>query len=297
MTGQPPQRALAEGGVRLLAGLAAVTVLSLLVGELSHEKQQLLAPQVLSRPPAATGPARQLPAPVASPPAQAGLQPSAPAPMRPPAAAPARAGSPARSFAVAAAEQPPATVPARAGTWAYAFSVNGSTQQATLQVRRYDTASLAHDEQTWTSGGDVRTEGHDWTAHRMTTTTSNSCRWSPADTSLVLPLRKGATWSSRTSCRNSDGSTTSASTTSTVKGWTKVTIGGQQVATWVIDRTVRTVVSSAKVTASGSSAVTDFFAPAYGLTVVESVRTSYPGPDGAPQVVDAVRRLQSTRPT
>jgi hypothetical protein len=281
----PPEQA---SGFRLLAALLSLAVLALLVSELDQEKRQLLAPTtVAAGAPLATEAPHVTPS---SPRARVVER----APVAPLVASSHAASVTASPEAVAVMEQPPSTTPVRPGHYQFAYSVDGQpSQAASLDVRRLPARSGIHDEQTWSTSDDYAVQDHDWAPNQMRTTSSGPCRWRPADITLVLPLRKGAQWTSRTSCRNEDGSDTSTTTSSTVKGWTKVTIGTQRVPTWVIERSIATVVSSPRATARSWSAVTDFFAPGLGLTVVESMQSHYPAPDGGDRTIDAVRRLLS----
>jgi hypothetical protein len=279
-------------GIRLLACLLSLTVLVLLVRELDQEKEQLLRPTTASAvsPPRAAEAARPT---VPRPPTMAMAMPRVTAQ---PTASPAAPSS--ASGLVTAVDQPPDTTPAQPGRYQFAYSVDGQPAQAAmLQVRRLPADGVVRDEQTWFSQSGESVQDHDWTSDQLLTTSSGPCRWSPADTTLVLPLRRGASWTSRSRCHDDDGSTTTSTTSSTVKGWTKVTIGGRRVATWVVERSVATVVTSKHATARSWSAVSDFFAPGLGLTVVESMRAHYPNADGSEQTLDAVRRLLSVTPS
>lgn len=250
-------------------------MLSLLVIELRQEKAALTAtPTTVVAPPAAVVPARTSPAPRAT--------------QRPAAPRSAEA-SPASSPSAPAQEEPPAVRPPRPGRWDYTWS-SGSTEEhaGVLEVTRAGTT----DRQTWNAAGGSSAQEHIWYATAVRTTSSGACQFSPAETTLVLPLRKGAHWTSTTRCRTDDGSVTTTTTRSVVKGWTKVRIGDAKVAVWLIDRTVDSVVQDSRSRATASGRLVDLFSPALGLTVAQTVRMSYP--DG--RTVNATRRMLSTTP-
>lgn len=281
----PVEPALTSSGIRALAGLLAVVTLTLLVSELTDEKRRLLerAPpsDLASRAEATTTPASPVRVVVQSGPAQHTVERST-----------TTSSQAAPTVDSTDDARPPPVVPARAGTYSYAYTIDGGpTQSAALSVRRLDGAGHTRTELTWATADDASSEELVWNRGSVTTVRSGHCVWSPADTTLVLPLRTRSTWTSTTSCHNDDGSTTTVRTVSTVRGWTRVGVGGTRVATWVVTRKVDTTVTSGRATAYSQSAVTDFFAPALGLIVVESVRADVPDPGGRSHTVDAVRRL------
>ena len=264
------------------SAVLAVAVLGLLVTELRQEEAALTAtPLTIITPPAArTAAGSAMPSRSAAPRPAALPTPSAEVPA---------ATSSASAPTPPAPEGPPAVRPPRPGRWDYTWSSGSNEQHAgALTVSRAGKT----DRQTWNAAGDSSSQEHIWSATALRTTSSGACQFSPAETTLVLPLRPGAHWTSTTRCRSDDGSVTTTTTRSVVKGWTKVHLDDAKVAVWVIDRTVDTVVHDSRSHATASGHLVDLFSPALGLTVVQTVRMSYP--DG--QTVDAARRMLSTTP-
>jgi hypothetical protein len=97
---------------------------------------------------------------------------------------------------------------------------------------------------------------------------------------LVLPLRRGASWSSDASCAAGARTTVTMHMTTRVATAAAVSSGGKATPVWVLERRVVLTAASAVATGTSEAAWSELVAPASGLTVFEDGKASVPTTTG-----------------
>ena len=249
----------------------------------------------------AAGPAAATPPPTTSRPAQApGAAPAAtdaPAATSPPTTA-------ASNDDLGAPADPGPAKPPRVGTYRYKLTFGAETRDATTVIE--DRGTNASETKQLVK---MRGEGLDvdsdvsWRADGVHVLSSvimfgdkkGSCDWEPDTLQLKLPIVKGATWESTSTCQMSGLTPAPIPVSRKITGkfleLRRIRIAGQVVDVWAIEGTEHTEAAG---TVTDRSGVT-LFSPKHGISVSSSGKVKSSGSNGTREV-DYSNEIQNLDP-
>lgn len=211
----------------------------------------------------------------ASPTTVAGATPTTVAPLPPP-------------EDLGAAEDPGPTTPPRPGTYRYKFRGGGEERETTTTVESKGTNDLGTNQVVSQKGGGFdSTSDVSWRKDSVVILKSvftfgqsrGECDWEPDFVQAKLPLAKGVTWQSKSSCTVTGfGAPIVVTRTLDAKvgDLRRVKIAGRAVDVWVIEGADRIELAGRVIEQAGSS----LFSPKHGLNVSSSGKATVSGPDG-----------------
>ncbi len=205
------------------------------------------------------------------------------------------AGAPATTLAplpppedLGAAEDPGPTTPPRPGTYRYRFRGSGEERETTTSVESKGTNDLGTNQViTQKGGGFDSTSDVSWRKDSVILLKSvftfgqsrGECDWEPDFVQAKLPLAKGLTWQSKSSCTVTGfGAPIVVTRTldARVGDLRRVRIVGRSVDVWTIEGTDRIELAGRVIEQAGTS----LFSPKHGLNVSSSGKATVSGPDG-----------------
>ncbi len=188
------------------------------------------------------------------------------------------------------AQEPGPTSPPRAGLYRYRSRANGSDQETSTTVEDKGATDLGTNQViTQKGGGFDATNDVSWRKDGVLVLrsvftfgqTKGECDWEPDFLQSRLPLAKGVTWQSVSSCMVSGFGPTPIRLERTldarVDDLRRVKIAGQAVDGWVIESTDRIQVAGRVIEQQGSS----LFSSKHGVVVSSTGKATISGPDGS----------------
>ena len=228
---------------------------------------------------------------------------AAPAPSTtasPAAAAPATTAAPPSEDLGPPVDPGPATVP-RAGTYRYTLRDDRGEREATTTVEDLPPTAPERRQRFLLRGEDIDTENDiAWRRDGVYVLSSvivfgqsrGTCDWEPDTVQLRLPLAKGTTWESTSTCSMTGLTPTPIPVSRTVTGkileLRRVRIGGQVVDVWAIEGTDRFEGGGQ----GGEKRLVALFSPKHGVVVSET--GTKPAQDG--RVVEYRKDIQNLDP-
>jgi hypothetical protein len=208
--------------------------------------------------------------------------------------------APVKTAAPSGAVRPGPVKPPIPGKYLYDENDQGQTSSSSLEITDQGSGKMIENLD---DGGQI--DEVTWTAHAKydDATTfgggggSIRCDWNPDFFQYVFPLHVGSSWTEKSSCHPNATVAFAVSGTSRVTGTKRVTVGAEQVDTWV-------VITDATITfgANGRSFTRkihdeDDFAPDHGITVHEVEASSGTDPStGQPSSDNVTRQLKNLTP-